>query len=70
MLDRVMEPFFRVDKGRSRSEGGNGLGLALCRMIAKAHGSALQIESCQNEGTRVWLELPPCEEEKGGDGEE
>ena len=45
LLERVAEPFFRVDRGRSRSEGGNGLGLALCRMIAAAHKSELHIES-------------------------
>ena len=62
-LPRVMEPFFRVDRGRSRSEGGNGLGLALCRLIAEAHGSDLFMESRVGEGTRVRLALRACEAE-------
>lgn len=59
-LDKVLEPFYRVDKARARQDGGNGLGLSLCAEIARAHGSALHIESREGEGTRVWLELPAC----------
>lgn len=44
-LERVKEPFYRVDKARSRREGGAGLGLALCSQIARIHGGELVIES-------------------------
>lgn len=52
-IDRVTEAFYMVDKARSRKEGGSGLGLALCSMIARLHGAELAIESRLGEGTRV-----------------
>jgi signal transduction histidine kinase len=52
-IPRVTEPFYRVDKARSRATGGVGLGLALCRQIAALHGAELRIESHVGKGTRV-----------------
>lgn len=52
-ISRVTEPFYMVDKSRARKQGGSGLGLALCKRIAEAHGSELHIESTPGEGTRV-----------------
>lgn len=49
----VCEPFYRVDKARSRSAGGIGLGLSLCREIAHLHGAELKITSCLGKGTTV-----------------
>lgn len=49
----VLEPFYRVDKARSRSSGGIGLGLSLCREIADLHGAELKINSCPGNGTTV-----------------
>jgi len=49
----VCEPFYRVDKARSRSTGGIGLGLSLCREIARLHGAELQIISAPGKGTAV-----------------
>lgn len=49
----VCEPFYRVDKARSRSSGGIGLGLSLCREIAYLHGGELRIDSRPGEGTTV-----------------
>jgi signal transduction histidine kinase len=49
----VCEPFYRVDKARTRSSGGIGLGLSLCQQIASLHGAELNIESKALEGTRV-----------------
>ena len=57
-LGRLTEPFYRVDKARSRKEGGAGLGLALCQQIARLHGGELQIESKEGEGTVVTVTLP------------
>lgn len=57
-ISRVTEPFFMVDKSRARQEGGSGLGLALCRRIADAHGGTLTIESEPGRGTRVTVTLP------------
>lgn len=56
-LPRVTEPFYRVDKSRSREKGGNGLGLSICAMIAELHGSELGLDSREGEGTRVWITL-------------
>ena len=58
-----------MDAGRARSQGGNGLGLALCRMIAQAHGDDLHIESKEGEGTRVWLLVPSCPESASNETE-
>lgn len=49
----VCEPFYRVDKARSRSSGGIGLGLSLCREIAHLHGAGLEIHSLPGTGTTV-----------------
>jgi two-component system OmpR family sensor kinase len=57
-VPRLTEPFYRVDKARSRKLGGAGLGLALCRMIAQAHGGQLQLDSKEGRGTAVHLVLP------------
>jgi len=49
----VCEPFYRVDKARSRSSGGIGLGLSLCREIAHLHGAELRMVSFPGKGTTV-----------------
>ena len=54
-LSKVVEPFFRVDRARSRQEGGVGLGLALCKQIADVHGAKMTIASTQGIGTMVRL---------------
>ena len=56
-LARLTEPFYMVDKSRARAKGGAGLGLALCRKIAQAHGGELKFESVLGEGTSVSLEI-------------
>ena len=60
-LPRLTQPFYRVDKARSRKLGGAGLGLALCRLVAQAHGGQLRIESVLGQGTMVSLSLPQGE---------
>jgi len=51
----VCEPFYRVDKARSRSSGGVGLGLSLCQQIARLHGAELRIKSEPGMGTTVQI---------------
>jgi len=57
-LQRIMDPFYMVDKSRSRRQGGTGLGLSLCRQIAMRHNMELKIESRQGEGTSAALIFP------------
>lgn len=56
--EKIFEPFFRLDKSRSREMGGAGLGLALVRKIARQHGGSVRVESSSPEGTRIVLSLP------------
>ena len=57
-LPRVVEPFYMVDKSRSRRQGGSGLGLALCSRIAQAHGGHMSLESVPGQGSSFTLHLP------------
>jgi heavy metal sensor kinase len=59
--DRVFERFYRVDAGRSRNAGGFGLGLALARWSAEAHGGAIELESVVGEGSTFRIVLPVAE---------
>ena len=52
-LHRLTEPFYMVDKARSRKQGGMGLGLALAQEIARLHGAQLAFESEVGKGTTV-----------------
>ena len=52
-LARITEPFYMVDKSRSKKLGGSGLGLALVKEIVHAHDARLEIESEQGKGTTV-----------------
>jgi signal transduction histidine kinase len=56
-IDKVSEPFYRVDPSRNRGSGGIGLGLYLCRRIAEAHGGSLTISSVPGKGTTVQVTL-------------
>ena len=56
-LLHITEPFYRTDKSRSRAEGGAGLGLALCKNIAEAHGATLRFESQIQKGTKVFFDF-------------
>ena len=56
-LSRITEAFYRVDKSRSRKQGGAGLGLALCRRIVELHGGSIQFASVVGAGTRVTVTL-------------
>jgi signal transduction histidine kinase len=57
-LPRVTERFYRVDESRERGHGGTGLGLALCRAIAAAHGGSLSLASEVGRGTTVRVLIP------------
>ena len=57
-LERITDAFYRVDKARSRSNGGAGIGLNLCDLIVKKHSGTMQFESVPKEGTTVTVMLP------------
>jgi len=52
-MGRVFERFYRVDKGRSRSQGGTGLGLAIVKHIIEVHEQEIQITSEVDKGTTI-----------------
>ncbi|MCD7852532.1 MAG: HAMP domain-containing histidine kinase [Oscillospiraceae bacterium] len=52
-LSRITEPFYMIDKSRSRAQNGAGLGLALCQRIAELHATKLEYESEEGKGTTV-----------------
>lgn len=51
VLSQITEPFYRGEKSRNRSDGGAGLGLALCNQIASSHDAELSFSSRPGEGT-------------------
>jgi len=63
-IDNIAEPFYRVDKSRSPQNGGIGLGLHLCTLIARKHDAELAITSSESKGTSVKVVFPTA---GGGD---
>ena len=55
---KIFDPFFRVDKSRSRAMGGAGLGLALVDSIAKEHGGTVNVLESSETGSTIALMLP------------
>ena len=56
-LDKVFEPFYRMETSRSRETGGVGLGLAIARNIVQRHGGTLRLENT-GKGMRAMVQLP------------
>lgn len=61
-LPHITVPFYRVNKARSRIDGGSGLGLSIVEDIVKQHNGKLVINSKLGTGTTVMIELPIMEE--------
>jgi signal transduction histidine kinase len=57
-LPFIFDRFYRVDKARSRAEGGMGLGLSIALSIAKMHGGDIEVESQVGAGTTFRIVLP------------
>ena len=56
--EKIFDPFFRVDKSRSRAMGGAGLGLALVNEIARQHGGQVKVLASSEQGSTIALVLP------------
>ena len=59
--DRIFQRFTRIDEARGRTDGGAGLGLAIAREVARAHGGEVRCDDAPTGGARftVTLPLPP-----------
>lgn len=57
-LSRVFEPFYRLEPSRNRSTGGNGLGLAIARSMARQHGGDIELSNRPAGGLRARLTFP------------
>ena len=58
LKERIFEPFFRLDKSRSRELGGVGLGLALVREIVRVHNGSILVKNNANSGTTFEVIFP------------
>lgn len=56
-LPLIFEPYYRVDKSRSRNSGGAGIGLAIVQSLVESHGGTVGASSGPDV-TRIWVELP------------
>ena len=57
-LERVFEPFYRLESSRNRDSGGSGLGLSIARDIAQSHGGSLTLANLPAGGLEALLRLP------------
>jgi two-component system sensor histidine kinase CpxA len=60
-IDRIFEPFYRVDEARNRSSGGHGLGLAIAASAVRRHGGSISASNRQGGGLEVKVVLPAGE---------
>lgn len=56
-MRHILEPFYTVDKARSRQQGGAGLGLSICAAIVRAHGAKMVIHSTPGKGTSIRVQF-------------
>jgi signal transduction histidine kinase len=57
-IERVFEPFYRVEGSRNRNTGGSGLGLSIARNIAQAHGGSVRLRNLSRGGLEATLRIP------------
>ena len=63
---RVFERFYRADQARTRTTGGNGLGLAIVRALVTAHGGVASVRTAPDQGATFRIALPLDPEAQGG----
>ena len=59
---RIFERFFRIDKGRTRKEGGSGLGLSIVRNLAAKMEAQVGVRKSDLGGAQFWCSLPNCKD--------
>jgi signal transduction histidine kinase len=59
-LERVFEPYYRLESSRNRASGGTGLGLSIARNIARWHGGDIRLDNAAGGGLTAELRLPRC----------
>jgi signal transduction histidine kinase len=57
-IERVFDPFYRLESSRSRDTGGTGLGLSIARQIAQLHGGTVSLKNLSDGGLDAVLTLP------------
>ena len=57
-LDHIFDRFYRVDKSRSRSQGGTGIGLTIARHLAELHGGSISVSSAVGSGSAFTVSFP------------
>lgn len=57
-LPHIFDRFYMVDKARSQSDGGNGLGLSIAKKIVELHGCKIEVKSTEGEGTCFTVSIP------------
>ena len=57
-MERVFDPFYRLEQSRNRASGGTGLGLTIARNIARSHGGELSLRNIPGGGLEAVLTLP------------
>ena len=67
-LEKVFDPFYRVEKSRSQRYGGTGLGLSIARQMVRLHRGRIIMESESGAWVRIWITLPDdADDAKRGD---
>ena len=57
-LERIFDPFTRIDEARDRSSGGHGLGLAIAAAAVRRHGGEISARNCEGGGLEIRLAMP------------
>jgi signal transduction histidine kinase len=57
-IPNLFEPFFRVDRSRSKKTGGYGLGLSICKRIMEVHGGSISVTNNPGRGASFVLSFP------------
>ncbi|EGI75756.1 ATP-binding protein [Hylemonella gracilis] len=68
-LERVFDPFLRLEMSRNRDTGGSGLGLSIARNLLRAHGGDVRLSNLTHGGLRAEVRLPPATEQAEGAGD-